>query len=312
MDYPLLSDTFRLERLKAPTGPVRMVLDTDTFNEIDDQFCVVHALLSPEKLKLEAIHAAPFLNNRSTSAGDGMEKSHEEILRLLERMNRSPEGLVFRGSRGFLEGPRVPQESEAARDLVERALASEEPLYVAAIGAITNVASALLLEPKIVERIVVVWLGGQPHHWPHTGEFNLQQDLFASRVLFDSGVPLVQIPTSGVSSHLLSTAAEIERYVQPCGAIGAFLAERFLAYSKDHFAWSKEIWDVAATAWLLDASWVPTELAHSPILTDQMTWSHSRKRHLIRVANWIYRDRVFKDLFTKLRVHAEGAPAPTA
>ena len=42
-----------------------MVLDTDTYNEIDDQFAVVHALLSPEHLNVEALYAAPFHNNRS-------------------------------------------------------------------------------------------------------------------------------------------------------------------------------------------------------------------------------------------------------
>jgi inosine-uridine nucleoside N-ribohydrolase len=53
--------------------------------------------------------------------------------------------------------------SEAARNLVERAMASDpsDPLYVVAIGAITNVASAVLMEPAVAERIVIVWLGGQ-------------------------------------------------------------------------------------------------------------------------------------------------------
>ena len=300
MKYPLLSDRFRLERLTPPTGPVRMVLDTDTFNEIDDQFCVVHTMLSPERLKLEAIYAAPFHNDRSTGPGDGMEKSYQEILTLLERLDRPTDGFVHRGSTSFLKGADQPEESEAARDLVRRAMDGDEVLYVAAIGAITNVASAILMEPGIAERIVVVWLGGNPHHYPHTWEFNLQQDPHASRILLDSGVPLVQVPCQGVASHLLSTAPEIERYVQPCGRIGAFLAERFLSYSDDHFAWSKEIWDLAATAWLLDPAWVPTHLAHSPILSDRMTWSHDPSRHFMRVANGIRRDKIFRDLFEKL------------
>ena len=48
------------------------------------------------------------------------------------------------------------------RDLVARGLGSpdDEPLYVVAIGAITNVASALLTEPALAGKIVVVWLGG--------------------------------------------------------------------------------------------------------------------------------------------------------
>jgi len=277
-----------------------MVLDTDAYNEVDDQFCIVHALASPDWLKLEAIYAAPFLNDRSKDAEDGMEKSHEEILRLLERLDHPSAGFVHKGSRSFLKSPNHPQESEAARDLVRRAMGVDDVLYVAAIGAVTNVASAILIEPAIAERIVVVWLGGHHHMHPHTKEFNLQQDRHSSRIILDSGVPLVRIPCAGVASHLLSTPAEIERFVHPCGRVGAFLTRRFLEYSDDHFAWSKEIWDVAVTAWLLNPTWVPSALMHSPVLTDQITWSHDPNRHFIRVATSISRDNVFRDLFEKL------------
>ena len=60
MNFPTLSESKRLDMLQPPTGKVRMVLDTDTYNEIDDQFAVVHALLSPEHLNVEAIYAVPF------------------------------------------------------------------------------------------------------------------------------------------------------------------------------------------------------------------------------------------------------------
>ena len=79
--YPAISEADRIERLKPPSGgPVRMVLDTDTYNEIDDQFAVVYALISPE-LDAQAVYAAPFQNSRSSGPGDGMEKSYEEILK---------------------------------------------------------------------------------------------------------------------------------------------------------------------------------------------------------------------------------------
>ena len=74
--FPTLSPEFRQQRLAYPPGKIRMVLDTDTYNEIDDQFAVVYALLSPELLKVEAIYAAPFSNDNSSGPGDGMEKSY--------------------------------------------------------------------------------------------------------------------------------------------------------------------------------------------------------------------------------------------
>jgi inosine-uridine nucleoside N-ribohydrolase len=330
MKFPTISEAMRLERLAPPTGKVRMVLDTDTYNEIDDQFAVTYAMVSPEQMSVEALYAAPFFNDRSNGPADGMEKSYEEILRLLDRLGTAPttagaeatedanteHSFVFRGATAYLsesdmqraatKPPEAIGLNEAAQDLVEKAMAGPPPLYVVAIGAITNIASAILIEPQIIENIVVVWLGGQPLHWPTAREFNLQQDLHASRLIFDCGVPLVQIPCSGVASHLLTTAEELERHMQG-NAISDYLVETFKAYRADHTdkpAWAKVIWDIAGIAYLIDAAWVPTTLVHSPILTDHFTWSTDHNRHFIRQATFVHRNPIFNDLFAKLKAHA--------
>ncbi len=300
--FPLLSEATRLNRLQLPGGVLRMVLDTDTYNEVDDQFALVYALLSPERLKVEAIYAAPFFNQRSNSPADGMERSYAEILRLLDKINWPADGLVYRGSTRYLESIDEPVHSDAVNDLIQRALQSppDDPLVVVAIGAITNIASAILIEPRIVEHIVVVWLGGHALHWSDTLEFNLKQDVKAARLVFDCGVPLVHIPAAGVTTHLHTTIPELEAHVLGRGAIGDYLVEIVKGYETDHFAWSKVIWDIAAIAYLIDESWVPTHLAHSPILTDQVTWSVDPRRHLMRYAYYIERDPIFRDLFKKL------------
>jgi inosine-uridine nucleoside N-ribohydrolase len=222
-----------------------MVLDTDTYNEIDDQFAVVYALLSPEHVNVQALYAAPFFNARSDGPADGMEKSYHEILRLLDKLDVPSDGFVYRGSPGYLADYDTPHRSDAALDLVQRATdASDAPLYVVAIGAITNIASAILIEPAIIENIVVVWLGGNALHWPSNREFNLMQDPLASQLMFDCGVPFVHVPCRGVTTHLMTTVAEVERYVQGRGAIGDYLTEIFKGYHDDHYAWSKVVWDI--------------------------------------------------------------------
>ena len=221
-----LTDSARLKLLTPPAGRLRVVLDTDTYNEIDDQFALVQMLLSPERFDVEAIYAAPFFNARADSPGHGMELSYQEILRLLERLNVAPDGLVHRGVTDYVGPTKTAQPAPAVDDLVARARAGspDNPLYVIAIGAISNVASALLKAPDIIDRIVVVWLGGHALEWPDTIEFNLKQDVGGAQVLLDSGVPLVLVPCRGVTSRLHSTVPEIERYVEPHGSIGAFLA----------------------------------------------------------------------------------------
>jgi hypothetical protein len=122
-----LTDSQRLVQLEPPTErPVPMVLDTDTYNEIDDQFALVYALVSPE-LDVQAVYAAPFLNNRSTGPEDGMEQSYEEILRILGKLDRSPDGFAFMGSRAFIADPKTPEPSPATRDLIARALTHSSP-----------------------------------------------------------------------------------------------------------------------------------------------------------------------------------------
>jgi inosine-uridine nucleoside N-ribohydrolase len=302
-DFPRINEVDRLSRLNPPTGKIRMVLDTDTYNEVDDQFALAYALLSPEKLKMEAVYAAPFHNSRSEGPADGMEKSYQEILRLLEFMNVPSEGFVYRGSTGYLQDIKQPIRSEAALDLVSKALASspEEPLYVVTIGCITNIASAILIEPGIINNIVVVWLGGNGLDWPTQREFNLMQDVLAAQVVLNSGVPLVITPCRPVVSHFHTTLPELAHYLKGKNSLSNYLYEIVAGYNAQNLdAWSKEIWDVVAIAWLVNPAWVPTNLVHSPILTDQVTYSKDSARHFIRMATSLNRDAIFRDLFAKL------------
>jgi hypothetical protein len=295
---PLPEETL-VRLLTPPAGPTRAVLDTDTYNEIDDQFALAYASLADD-IRLDAVYAAPFHNTRSNGPGDGMEKSYEEIERVLTRLDalgcRRP-GTVLRGSTSFLSGPETPVDSPAAHDLVERAMSSQEPLYVLTIGAPTNIASAILMEPRIRERIVVVWLGGQPWYWHTASEFNLKQDPPASRILFDAGVPLMQIPCSDVSEHLNTTIPELQHHLAGRNALCDYLAETTAVYMNEREAMSKVIWDVSAIAWLRESSWIPSRLTPSPLLTTGLTWSFDDRRHLIRQAVDVRRDPVFRDLF---------------
>jgi inosine-uridine nucleoside N-ribohydrolase len=301
-DFPEISEAERVKSL-APvqSHPVQMVLDTDTFNEIDDQFALVYSLVSPE-LDVQAVYAAPFHNSRSEGPGDGMEKSYEEILRILGKMGLEPDGFSFRGSVDFLRDLGKPHRSPAALDLVARAQNSspEKPLYVVAIGAITNVASAILIEPSIIRNIVVVWLGGNGLDWPNQREFNFRQDLLASRTVFDSGVPLVQLPCTPVVTHFLTTVPEMERYLSGKGPTAEYLLEIFKDYHEDHFAWSKVLWDMTAVAWVINPDWLPSNLVHTPIVTDQYTFSSDASRHFMRSVYFVRRDPIFRDFFEKL------------
>lgn len=301
--YPTPTDETRLRLLEPPKpeGPHPIVLDTDTYNEIDDQFALVYALLSPE-VTLEAVYAAPFFNDRSSGPADGMEKSYQEILRILDLLGHPAEGFAFRGSTAYLASLEEPLHSPAVEDLIARAKAPRQgPLYVLAIGAITNVASALLIAPEIAERIVVVWLGGHPTFWPDTREFNLRQDPLAARVVFDCGVPLVSLPCALVTEQLRTTLPEMAHYVKGRGPIGDYLYSIYENYMPDHYARSKVIWDISAVAYMINPQWMDSYLRPSPVLQEDITWGpDDPSRHPVRYVRHVNRDAIFGDLFRKL------------
>lgn len=301
-----MTEEKRLERLKKPEGCVDVVLDTDTYNEIDDQFALAYLIKSEEKLKLQAIYAAPFFNHHSQSPEDGMEKSYKEIHKVLNLMERQEFcDVVFRGSRDYLTSENKPVESPAARDLIARAMnrSDENPLYVVAIGAITNIASAILMEPKIIENIVVVWLGGNSREWKDDREFNAYQDIAADRVVFRSGVPIVQLPCMGVVSSFSTTGPELEYWLRGKNALCDYLIDNTIQEAEicgQPSCWSRVIWDVTAVAWLLDESFMEERYEHCPIPQYDDKWAIDRTGHFIKYVYGINRDKLFEDLFKKL------------
>ena len=301
-----MDDKNRLLRLNKPTGPVDVVLDTDTYNEIDDQFALSYLIKSESELHLKAIYAAPFLNNRVKTPEEGMERSYQEIYNVLTLLGREDlKEKVYKGSDRFLPNENTAVISEASKHLAELAMnySEEKPLYVIAIAAITNVASALLINPEIAKRIVVVWLGGHALDWPDNREFNCRQDVAGVRVLFDSNAAVVLVPCKGVVSAFTTTKYEMEHWLKGKNELCDYLCKVAVAEAEENNRgryWSKPIWDVCAVAWLLKGDFMLERLEHAPMAEYNHQWSFDVKRPLIRYVYYIHRDRLFEDLFTKL------------
>ena len=319
-----LDDDWYRGRLRLPGARPRVVIDTDAANEIDDQFALAWALLSHAQLEVEAIYAAPFsfahrralLPDAPPTAAPfnppaiGMERSYQEILHVHDLLGIPSSGRVLRGSAGYLASAGRPLRSEAADHLIAMARACPEdaPLYVVALGCVTNIASALLLAPDIVEKTVVVWTSAFPSHAPHVNNsFNLEQDVHASRCLLDSGVPHVYLPGYHVGAQLRMSLPEVERYVRGRGAIGNYLHALFTHNplwpvlgldGTEPYSWV--IWDIINIAWLINPAWVPSELVRTPRLGTDLRWVADPTRHLMREAYGVQRDAIFADLVAKL------------
>ena len=288
-----------LETLK--NGKVKpMILDTDVYNEIDDFYALAYAMLSPDKVKLLAITAAPFLNSRSVSPADGMEKSYQEALRVRGLADANSNIPVYRGATRFMTSKTDVVESEAVDTIIKLVRESEETVYIVAIGAITNVSSALVKAPDIADKAVLIWLGGHAQHWKDNKEFNLYQDVPGAQVVFDSKIPLVQIPCNGVCSFFHTTLPELNYYLKGKNALCDYLLEVSADYMGNKPARSKVIWDVTAVAALVYPETLDMVQIPRPIITNNSNYAYDMGRPHFLYVRHINRDKLYADLFEKL------------
>ncbi|MEP3846610.1 MAG: nucleoside hydrolase [Paracoccaceae bacterium] len=355
MTFAPLSTELMTDRLALPKGdgPVRLLIDTDAANEIDDQYAIAWALLSPEHMTVEAVTAVPFsfahhqpellaaekaleegtvrqehlvggfqgwlsrLHAQGRRAADlnfvgpaeGMALSHTEICTIYEKLGMSHQGRVFAGAERYMQSPEDIVESDAVDTIIRLARAGDAPLYIAAMGCVTNIASALLKAPDIIDRIVVIWTSAYPSSAPHCNRpsLNLVQDTHASRLIFDCGVPHVYLPGYHVGAQLKISRPEMAQFVKGQGAIGDYLNhlytnnplhDMFAITNREQRTWV--IWDIINIAWLINPEWVPTRLTASPILDEELFWQHDDTRHLMREAHDVQRDEIFLDFYEKL------------
>ena len=198
-----------------------VVLSADVGNEIDDQWAVAYLVASPEFniLGFISAHAPPLVPPAAETSARIIEDVVEQRLGLGDE---APPIMV--GAHQALTAIDEAQDSPGARFLIEtsKAYSPSHRLLVLAIGAATDVASAVLLDPSIVDRIELVAMGLKNRQ---TGgeEFNLMNDVKAWQVLFGSAVPIT-IGTFDVCARNLGlTLAEAEELVADVGQVGSWL-----------------------------------------------------------------------------------------
>lgn len=278
----------------------KIILDTDAFNEVDDQYAIAYAMLSRDKVDILGISAAPFKNSKSTSPEDGMLKSYDEIIKIAKMVDPNHNIPILRGSRRFLTDRNTPEESEAADFIIEQAKKSNERIYVIGIGAITNVASALIKCPEIREKIIVVWLGAHAQQTYQVGEFNMKQDVAAAQVVFDSQAPLVLLPANSCTEVLGISQPELDTYMKDKNKLCDYLYDLTKAHLRDYLCAQKVIWDVAAISAVVVPDGVVFKPNPTPILTNKMYPHYDPERHPMLTAYAVNRMFTFSDMFQKL------------
>jgi len=266
----------------------KIIIDTDAKNEIDDQYAIAYAVLS-NTFDIRGFTAAHFAKEHS------MENSYDEILHVLNLLGKKDEYPVFKGADTALQDIDTPFDSPAARFIISEAMNnSEEHLHVVCIGAITNVASAILMEPQIRDRLKVLWLAGKA--WPKGGLFfNNRNDIQAAQIVFCSGVDLTLVPACGTANKLKISLLD-RVHIKGRGEIGDYLWSLFMR----RFGIPKAIYDVAAIAALKSHEMCRWIHSPRPALMNNGEYDHSSTNGTIHVVVDIDRIAIRNDLFSVL------------
>lgn len=290
---------------------VRVIVHTDCKNEADDQFAVAHHLMTP-RFEVKGLVAGHFWKNPQEYGELGTAKaSYDEIYKVMELMGVKEEYPVYLGAPRALVDEHTPIESEGARFIIEEALREDSrPLYIACQGAVTDVASALLMKPEIAERMTVIWIGGGDY--PEGGfEFNLMMDIHGANVLFSSKVPVWQVPKS-LYKVMAVSLAELQLKVRPCGEIGKYLFEQLAEFNHKAAAYEMEwpqgeLWglgDQGTIAVLMEELEKESyDMVPAPRIAEDMTYIHGQDNRKIRVYKYLDARLTLEDFFAKLAVN---------
>lgn len=285
-----------------------VILDTDISNEVDDQFALCYLLKSLDKLNLNAITIAPFSSNKYAvinSLEEGLNLSYETACKLLEMTGfDNYKSRIFKGANTFFgENKNL---NEASKKIIEIALSNEHTTIIA-IGAITNVAVAIFNEPRIAEKIKVIWLGGHSFLTGYNTEYNFRQDVTAVRFVFNSNAELVVIPCKNVAQALNTTIYELDFYLKEIGELGKYLCKIVKDCNKAHrkdetniIGEAKPLWDISAVAYAVNENWFESQKVSVPEILDDKTYKMSESERKITFVNNMDRNQIFKDLFLKL------------
>ena len=277
---------------------INVILDTDTYNECDDQFALAYMLLSQNKFNIEAITVAPYHHDNDISVEEGQEKSYQEILKICNWLNFDTKNKVFKGSNGYIENG-YNETNEAVEKIIE-IVKKNEKTYIMAIGAITNVALAIQKAPSIVDKIEIIWLGGHSPICNNNKEFNFRQDVQAIKEIFSSKANLTIIPCNGVASNLKISIYELEHYLKGKNELCNYLCSRFYDDGIHGIQTRRTIWDISVIAYLINKEWFEEKEMDCPEINKDLSYSFNENDRKIKFVTYLDSDKIYNDLFDKL------------
>jgi purine nucleosidase len=286
---------------------VRVLVDTDANNELDDQHALAYVLLNGDTFDVEGITV------NATRGGGDIGQQVEEARRVLALCTLEGRVPLHGGANGSFTQIR-PHLGETRFDgidavdfIIERAhAAADERLVLLPIGKLTNVALALARDPSIAAKVRIVWLGS---NYPEPGEYNQENDLEAVRYVLSVDVPFeiatvrygkgtgtdaVRVTRDEIEERMpgrgpRATTPVMGRHGTAYSTFGDYSVNLFEHIELDGTPPSRALYDMAAAAILKNPSWARARQLPAPALVGER-WEE-RPDNPRRITVWTHFDR---------------------
>lgn len=265
-----------------------VILDTDIGNSWDDQFALVYLLKNENLFNIEAITIEPFKHTESESVIDNQELSYNEILTISKLLNKNIENKIYKFSN-----------NEAVEKIIEIANKNDKT-YILAIGALSNISLAINKNPNIINKIEIIWLGGNSLEYGNNKEFNFMQDTDATFNVINSNINMTIIPARNVAVDLIIKKEELEKRLDMNKEISQYLCKRFVNDSYYGVKNERVIWDISVIAYLINKNWFETKEIKGLSLSENLQYYTNSSTATKLIVEKLDNNKIYDDLFEVL------------
>jgi len=265
-----------------------VILDTDIGNSWDDQFALVYLLKNENLFYIEAITIEPFKHTEKESIIDNQEVSFNEIVTISRLLNKDIENKIYRF-----------RNNEAVEKIIEIATKNDKT-YILAIGALSNISLAINKNPNIINKIEIIWLGGNSLEYGNNKEFNFMQDTDATFNVINSNANMTIIPARNVAVDLIIKKEELEKRLDMNKEISQYLCKRFVNDSYYGIKNERVIWDISVIAYLINKNWFETKEIKGLILSENLQYYTNSSTATKLIVEKLDNNKIYDDLFEVL------------
>lgn len=279
---------------------IHVILDTDTYNECDDQFALTYLIKYKDMFDIDAITIAPYSHHTVyVTVKEGQELSYKEAKKICRYFDFD-ENKVFIGSMDYLQNGYY-EDNDAVNKIIEIANKNDKT-YILGIAAPTNIALAIKKDPSIINKIEIIWLGGHKLGNENNVEFNFRQDLEAVKTIFNSGVPLTVLPAKGVVSKLNININVLKENISNINDLYDYLIERFHDDGYHPIREERPIWDIAVIAYMVNKDWFEETKISCPEILEDTSYQLTKKRNEVTFVTDLDSKSIYNDLFTRFKM----------